>query len=92
MKRREFLAGCAALGVAACTGKAAEAPLPPGELAGSAYPRGHRLRQEPGAEPFSSPSEVRRVPLLIVGGGIAGLSAGWKLQRAGFDALAVELS
>ena len=92
MKRREFLASCAALGVAACTGEPATPSLPPGELSGSGFQRGHRLRQEQGAEPFSEPSEIRHVPLLIVGGGVAGLSAGWKLQRAGFnDFLIAEL-
>ncbi len=92
MKRRDFLASCAALGVAACTGDRFQPPLPPGELTGSNFQRGHRLRQEQGAEPFSAPSEIRRVPLLIVGGGIGGLSAGWKLQRSGFnDFLIAEL-
>lgn len=86
MKRREFLTSCAALGLAACTGDIAEAPLPPGELSGSAFPRGHRLRQKQGVVRLSEEAaETRRVPLLIVGGGVSGLSAGWKLQRAGFN-------
>lgn len=49
---------------------------------------GHLLR-EPN---FPPPSETRRVPVVIVGAGIGGLSAGWKLAKAGFnDFLLVEL-
>ena len=87
MKRREFLGlgvgvGAAALAASAC-GKPQAAPtLPPGELSGSGFARGHRLQQANGIPPIS---ETRRIPVLIVGAGIAGLSAGWKLQRAGFD-------
>lgn len=42
---------------------------------------GHRLRD--GA--FPEPVREERVPLLIAGGGVAGLSAGWRLREAGFD-------
>ena len=49
---------------------------------------GHRLR-EPN---FPPPSETRRIPVLIVGAGIGGLSAGWKLAKSGFkDVLIAEL-
>lgn len=82
MKRREFLASCAALGVVACTRKKAAPPLPPGELSGSGLARGHALRADSSAH-FPAAAETRRIPLLIIGGGIAGLSAGWRMQRAG---------
>jgi monoamine oxidase len=85
MQRREFIASCAALGLAACSREPAEKPLPPGELGGSHAQRGHLLRQEQRTTPFSGPSEIRKTGVLIIGGGIAGLSAGWKLARAGFD-------
>jgi len=78
MKRRDFLASCAALAVAGC-GEVKGAPLPPGELAGGNLERGHRLRDSK----FSQPVETRRVPVLIVGAGIGGLSAAWRLERAG---------
>jgi monoamine oxidase len=87
MKRRDFLASCAALAVAGC-GEMKDAPLPPGELSGNGMERGHRLREKN----FAAPTEARRVPVLIVGAGIGGLSAAWRLERAGFrDFALVEL-
>ena len=42
---------------------------------------GHRLRD--GAS-MPAPRRTVRVPVVIVGGGIAGLSAAWQLERSGF--------
>ena len=42
---------------------------------------GHRLREGG----FPAPAETRRVGVLIVGGGISGLSAAWRLANAGVD-------
>jgi glycine/D-amino acid oxidase-like deaminating enzyme len=42
---------------------------------------GHRLRSR---GPFRTPARRERVPLVIVGGGMAGLSAAWQLARRGF--------
>jgi monoamine oxidase len=84
MKRRDFLASCAALAVAGC-GDVKDAPLPQGELGGGSLELGHRLRDGKS----SAPSETRRVPVLIVGAGIGGLSAAWRLERAGFQDFAV---
>lgn len=51
--------------------------------------RGHRLRD--GAR-FPAPRRSVRVPLVIVGGGIAGLSAAWRLAKRGFtDFVLLEL-
>ena len=87
MKRREFLTAAACAPLAAC-GPRGDPPLPPGELQGSGLDLGHRLSRRE----FAVPSEVRRVPVLVIGAGIAGLSAGWKLQAAGFgDFLIAEM-
>ncbi len=42
---------------------------------------GHRLRDGH----FPAPSEIRQTGILIVGGGISGLSAAWKLANAAVD-------
>ncbi len=42
---------------------------------------GHRLRSR---GPFRSPVRQERVPLVIVGGGVAGLNAAWRLEKRGF--------
>lgn len=55
--------------------------MPPGDLLGTAQSLGHRLRD--GA--FPAPSASRKTDILIVGGGISGLSAAWRLAKAGID-------
>ena len=89
MDRREFIASTLAIGatsLAGCTNT--PLPLPPGELYGASLDLGHLLR----APNFPPPSETRRIPVAIVGAGIGGLSAGWKLAKSGFgDFLMVEL-
>lgn len=54
----------------------------PGELLGPSAAFAHRLRD--GAVPVAAGAE-ERAAVVIVGGGVAGLSAGWALRRAGFD-------
>ena len=79
MDRREFLGAGAAL---LATGCARTAPaLPPGELLGTNLALGHRLRE--GGLPKAG--ETRRKRVVIVGAGISGLSAAWRLRKAGFD-------
>ena len=80
MRRRDFLAAAACAPLIACAPRG-DPPPPPGELQGGALELGHRLSQRA----FAAPSEVRSVPLLLIGAGIAGLSAAWKLQAAGFN-------
>src|SRR5713226_1967437 len=82
--RREILA--AFLGVpaalAACrsneTGR-----LPEGELVGASDVIGHRIRD--GLHITPSQDQWQRVGVVIVGGGVAGLSAARRLLKAGFD-------
>jgi phytoene dehydrogenase-like protein len=83
MNRREFLAASAAASAAACAAVACgrkTVPLPPGTLSGTSFDVGHRLRD--GVR--GAPVEVRKRTVVIVGAGIAGLSAAWRLKRAGF--------
>lgn len=58
--------------------------MPPGELLGMSHVLGHRLR-DMASQPFPEPDETRRSGILIVGGGISGLSSAWQLARSGFD-------
>ncbi len=51
-----------------------------GAIVGASHEVGHRLR----AGDLPEPQATRSVPVVIVGAGIAGLSAGWKLAKSGF--------
>ncbi|MBI4293234.1 MAG: FAD-dependent oxidoreductase [Betaproteobacteria bacterium] len=79
MNRREFLAAAGALPLAGCAD--ATPPLPPGGLLGADAAFGHRLLKGG----FPPPIETRRCTAVIIGGGIAGLSAAWRLAKAGID-------
>lgn len=81
MRRRDFLAATSAAAVLTACGSKAAPPLPPGTLSGANDVLGHRLRKPD----FPAPSETRRTTVAIVGGGIGGLSAAWKLARSGCD-------
>ena len=83
MKRRDFLTTLAAAGVAPLVGctPAERHALPPGSLSGASLDIGHLLR-EPGKLP--PPAEILRIPVAIVGGGVGGLSAAWKLAKSGY--------
>ena len=92
MKRRDFLTSLmtgASLSLLAGCQQAKKPPLPPGELSGASVDLGHLLRD---AAHFPPPSQTLRLSCLIVGAGIGGLSAGWKLAKSGFaDFLMLEL-
>jgi phytoene dehydrogenase-like protein len=47
-----------------------------------AFPLGHRLRDH--MPQFAAPARQIRIPVVIVGGGIAGLSAAWRFDKRGF--------
>jgi glycine/D-amino acid oxidase-like deaminating enzyme len=73
--RRQFLSA-ALIGL---PGKA-EARIE-GRIVDNSHLMGHRLR-DGGA--FAGPKEQVRIPVVIVGSGIAGLSAGWRMDKRGF--------
>ena len=82
VSRREMLTALLGAPLAAW---ACRRPAPPrqfdGQLLGQSVDIGHRLRE--GFRP--PPSARRKVGVAIVGGGVSGLSAGWKLRRSGFE-------
>jgi hypothetical protein len=82
--RREVLAAFLGLPVAlaACRSREA-APLPEGEIVGASDAVGHRLRERLSITP--SQDRWERAGVVIVGGGVAGLSVAWALLKAGFD-------
>jgi hypothetical protein len=78
VSRREFLqAGSAALiGLSLKTDR----PIA-GSFVNDSFRLGHRLRDRAG---FLAPKQTVKSTIVIVGGGIAGLSAAWRLQKKGF--------
>jgi len=83
LTRRRFV-GAAVVGVLPKTDRSVA-----GRFIDNSHLRGHRL-QDRGS--FSSPAEKTKIPLVIIGGGIAGLSAAWRLDKRGFrDFLLLEM-
>ncbi len=84
LTRREILAAFLGLpaALAACR-STSEPPLPAGEIVGASDAAGHRLRAPLSITP--SGDEWQRAGVVIVGGGVAGLSAAWRLLGAGFE-------
>ena len=83
MNRREILAAFLGVPFALAACKREEvAPLPEGEIVGASDVFGHRLRDglrvEVPADAWSN------IPIVIVGGGVAGLTAAWRLRNQGF--------
>ncbi len=73
--RRQFLS-------AALVGLTAKAARPiAGGFVNDAFPIGHRIRDH---ARIAAPSRVEKFPVVIVGGGMAGLSAAWRLTKRGF--------
>src|SRR5258708_4702174 len=84
LSRRELLTAFlgAPFAAIACR-RSPRAGLPPGEIAGASDAVGHRLRESVRAMPAADAWSSRDI--VIVGGGMAGLSAAWRLARAGVD-------
>ncbi|MEK6324205.1 MAG: FAD-dependent oxidoreductase [Acidobacteriota bacterium] len=84
LTRREVLAAFLGLPAAIAACRSREAPrLPDGELVGASDVIGHRIRD--GLSITPSRDQWERARVVIVGGGIAGLSAAWRLIKAGFE-------
>ena len=77
--RRKFLGvGSAALvGLSLKSEKKIE-----GSFVNDSFQMGHLLRDRTG---FPAAKRVEKVPVVIIGGGIAGLSAAWRLRKRGFN-------
>ena len=84
LSRREILTAFlgAPLALAACRQNGPRR-FPDGEIVGQSDTLGHLLRE---SRTFEVPeNNWQNVGVAIVGGGIAGLSAAWKLKKDGFD-------
>ena len=82
--RREVLAAFLGLPVAlaACsTGKPPK--LPEGDVVGASNSIGHKIRD--GLRPAPPADKWEQASVVIIGGGVAGLSAAWRLLRSGFQ-------
>ncbi len=89
LNRREALWATAA-GLAGCGRSGSEAPPPwRGGFVGEAVDAGHRWRDGAVAIPTSTERRPARCDVLIVGAGIAGLSAARALREAGVEDLVV---
>jgi len=80
VKRRTFLSAAAAGSLAAMACRRGQPEFPfEGELTGTAMDLGHAARD--GELP--APAQFEAVDVVIVGGGVAGLTAAWRLAGAG---------
>ncbi|MEO5735766.1 MAG: NAD(P)-binding protein [Rubrivivax sp.] len=89
--RRQWLGATAGAGVLALTGcrpspAEATASTPDAHWVGASHERGHRLRGAARERQQLAPADVqRRAPVLIVGAGVAGLSAARAFAARGVD-------
>lgn len=87
INRRQFLG----TGSAALIGLSLKADRKiDGSFVNEAAATGHLLRDH---KPFSPPKKTEKIPVIIIGGGIAGLSAAWRFHKRGFqDYLILEMN
>ena len=85
MKRRQFITGTAASLLTACQDYRSWFDVPPWlpiKVLKPAMQQGHYLRQ---LKTITIAQGERRIGTLIIGSGIAGLTAAWRLQQQGYD-------
>ena len=86
VSRRRLLRSAAAGGGVAAAAAATFLFRRPRPVAGGFVGRGHVVgHQIRDGQPFPASPDRVRIPAVIVGGGIAGLSAAWWMRRLGFD-------
>ncbi|MBI3818832.1 MAG: NAD(P)-binding protein [Planctomycetes bacterium] len=84
LSRRQALAAAGAYGLSLTFGAAACSTgrkRTPGSIAGPATARGHLLKE---GAPLA-PGAAEAAEIVIIGGGVAGLSAAWKLSNCNFN-------
>jgi glycine/D-amino acid oxidase-like deaminating enzyme len=87
LSRRDLLAALLSAPVAAAACKKSRPPLPPGEIAFPSEKLGHRVRD--GVKVDVPKDAWTKAGVVIVGAGVAGLSAAWRLARAGATDVAI---
>jgi len=86
LTRRGFLASGVAAAGAALVGCRKTTKRVEGSFVNDSWALGHRLRDH---APFTPPPQSLSIPVVIVGGGIAGLSAAWRLLNRGLKEFVV---
>ena len=83
LNRRAWIASLLGWQVAATVGCSRPSDRIEGALLSTSFGIGHQIRD--GLKRKQAPDSKEQVPIVVIGGGIAGLSAAWRLLTAGID-------
>jgi hypothetical protein len=83
LTRRDLLTAFLGVPLASAACKRKDKRIPDGEIAFRPEELGHRIRDE--APPEIGADKWEKKPIVIIGGGVAGLSAAWRLREAGVE-------